>query len=81
MTKRHKKQTAREAKQEAAEAIESPLLTFREAMAYLNVTEAWLRRKRGERVIPCVKVGHLTHFRREDLDAYIESRYEPAVDR
>lgn len=61
-------------------AVESPLLTFREAMAYLNVTEAWLRRARSERRIPCVKVGHLTHFRREDLDAYIENNYEPAAD-
>lgn len=81
MGKRPRRQTAVEAKQEAAEAIESPVLTFQEACAYLNVTEAWLRRKRGERAIPCVKVGHLTHFYKADLDAYLESRYEPAVDR
>lgn len=67
-------------RKQAAEAIESPVLTFREAMAYLNVTEAWLRRKRGERAIPCVKVGHLTHFYKTDLDAYLESRYEPVAD-
>lgn len=56
--------------------IESPLLTFSEAVAYLNVTESWLRRARSERRIPAVKIGRYTHFRLVDLESFIEDNYD-----
>lgn len=55
-----------------------PLLTAREVAEYLNVTEAavynWVKEGRGPR---SHRVGRRMRFRREDVDAWLESRAAP----
>lgn len=65
-------------------AMESPLMPFREAAAYLGVPDATLRHwlwlaGRGEGRAPrSVKIGRHRKFMRADLDAFIEARAEEA---
>lgn len=49
----------------------SRLLTPREAAAYLNVTERWIRRAVADRRIDFIKVGKLLRFDLVDLDTFI----------
>jgi len=53
--------------------IESPLLSRREAAAYLGVKPQTLSvwAMTGRR-LPVVKIGRLSRYRKSDLDRYIE---------
>lgn len=54
------------------------LLTFKEACAYLNVTESWLRRRVYRNEIRYTKLGNLLRFDPAWLEAYIaENTVEP----
>jgi excisionase family DNA binding protein len=56
-----------------------PLMTAEEVAAQLRVSEGtvnqWVKLGR----IPVVKIGRLNRFRRDDIEAYIASRAEPAT--
>jgi len=55
------------------------LLTVPEAAEYLSVTERFIRRLVAERRIPRQYVGRHLRFRIEDLDAWLDEGYFPAV--
>lgn len=56
-----------------------PPLDIKQAAAFLNVAERWMRRAVGERRIAYYKVGGHVRFAVEDLRAYLlSSRVEPA---
>ena len=50
------------------------LMSIDEAAAYLGVKKSTLYRWKFERKIPCMKVGHLLKFRREQLDQWLSER-------
>lgn len=52
---------------------ESPLLDTGAAAAYLDVSEAFIRRAVLERRIRYCKLGKFVRFRPADLDAFIEA--------
>lgn len=53
-------------------------LTVREAAAYLNVTERYMRRLVAERRVAYHKLGRLLRFRPSDLDQLLQAgRIEP----
>jgi hypothetical protein len=45
------------------------------------VTERWLRRKAGERRIPCTRMGRAIGFTDEDIQAIIEQFRRPIPNR
>lgn len=49
------------------------LLTIKQAMEFLNVTQTWLRTRIFKKEIPYVKVGRLVRFRQVDLEEYVQS--------
>ena len=51
-----------------------PYLSFDEAVVYLKTTKRALADRVRAREIPYIKDGKFTKFKREDLDAYMESR-------
>ena len=51
-----------------------PYLSFEQAVVYLKTTERSLADRVRAREIPHIKDGKFTKFKREDLDAYMESR-------
>jgi|LauGreDrversion4_2_1035121.scaffolds.fasta_scaffold139522_3 excisionase family DNA binding protein len=53
---------------------QSPLLTPREAAAYIRVGERhlWTVTDRGD--LPCIRIGRLVRYHRHDLDTYIDCR-------
>lgn len=53
---------------------EQKYLSFEQAVEYLKTTERSLADRVRAREIPHIKDGKFTKFRREDLDAYMESR-------
>ncbi len=53
---------------------EQKYLSFEQAVEYLKTTERSLADRVRARGIPHIKDGKFTKFRREDLDAYMESR-------
>jgi excisionase family DNA binding protein len=50
----------------------SPLLSVKEAAAYLGMSKDWIY-ERLKTLVPHVKIGGTLKFRREDLDRYIAS--------
>jgi len=62
-----------------AAADEGPvtLYTPGEAAEMLRVRESWLRRKAGERAIPCTFIGKHLRFSRADLRAIIDTGNHP----
>ena len=52
-------------------AVTADLLTTEQVMDIL-ITDANLRRRAATCVLPAVRVGTLTYFRRSDLDAWRE---------
>lgn len=61
----------------AMEAMMHPeqrYLSFEQAVYYLKTTERSLADRVRAREIPHIKDGKFTKFKREDLDAYMESR-------
>jgi len=64
------------------DVTESPWLTSKEAMAYMNVTEDVFYKLTAARAIPCRKRdrGQGFLFRRDELDSFMEVLY-PRVDR
>ena len=53
---------------------EQRYLSFEQAVVYLKTTERSLADRVRSREIPHIKDGKFTKFKREDLDAYMESR-------
>ncbi len=53
---------------------EQKYLSFEQAVDYLKTTERSLADRVRSREIPHIKDGKFTKFKREDLDAYMESR-------
>lgn len=53
---------------------EQKYLSFEQAVEYLKTTERSLADRVRAREIPYIKDGKFTKFKREDLDAYMESR-------
>lgn len=53
---------------------EQKYLSFEQAVEYLKTTERSLADRVRAREIPHIKDGKFTKFKREDLDAYMESR-------
>lgn len=53
-------------------ATRSPWLTKAEAAEYLGKSIAWLTQAMRFNQIPYYKPGHSVHFKKDDLDAYIE---------
>lgn len=51
----------------------SPLLSVKEAAAYLGMSKDWIY-DRLKSLIPHVKIGGALKFRKEDLDRYIASQ-------
>jgi excisionase family DNA binding protein len=54
------------------------LLTPAQAAGLLQVRESWLRRRAGERRVPCLFVGKHLRFSRADLEAIVAARARPA---
>ena len=50
------------------------VLTLAEVAAYLKVTERTIYRLAGAKKIPAFKVGGVWRFRKEDIDAWINSQ-------
>ena len=59
---------------------EQRYLSFEQAVVYLKTTERSLADRVRAREIPHIKDGKFTKFRREDLDAYMESRRIVPID-
>lgn len=59
---------------------EQRYLSFEQAVVYLKTTERSLADRVRSREIPHIKDGKFTKFRREDLDAYMESRRIVPID-
>jgi excisionase family DNA binding protein len=59
---------------------EQRYLSFEQAVDYLKTTERSLADRVRAREIPHIKDGKFTKFRREDLDAYMESRRIVPID-
>ena len=54
-----------------------PLLTIEDAAEYLGLSTKTIRRRIAMREIPFVNLGpRVIRFRREDLEAYVESRIQ-----
>ena len=53
--------------------ISSPLLSVKEAAAYLGMSKDWVY-DRLKSLIPHVKIGGALRFRKGDIDRYIASR-------
>ena len=53
---------------------ENGLMGIEEAAEYLGVKKSTLYRWKFERKIPCLKVGHLLKFRRDQLDRWLSER-------
>jgi hypothetical protein len=53
--------------------MDSPLLTRKEAMSYLRKGRTWMTEHADE--IGVVRMEGRVHFKRSDLDAYIERHY------
>jgi excisionase family DNA binding protein len=51
----------------------SPLLSVKEAAAYLGMSKDWVY-ERLKTLIPHVKIGGTLKFRKDDLDRYIASQ-------
>lgn len=51
----------------------SPLLSVKEAAAYLGMSRDWIY-ERLKALVPHVKIGGALKFHREDLDRYIASQ-------
>ena len=67
----------------AMEAMVHPeqrYLSFEQAVVYLKTTERSLADRVRAREIPHIKDGKFTKFKREDLDAYMESRRIVPID-
>jgi excisionase family DNA binding protein len=67
-------------RQEAGAAVDDAvlLLTPGQAAALLQVKESWLRRRAGERRVPCSFVGKHLRFSRADLEAIVAAGARPA---
>lgn len=59
---------------------EQKYLSFEQAVEYLKTTERSLADRVRAREIPHIKDGKFTKFKREDLDAYMESRRIVPID-
>ena len=59
---------------------EQKYLSFEQAVEYLKTTERSLADRVRSREIPHIKDGKFTKFKREDLDAYMESRRIVPID-
>ena len=56
-------------------AVDSPLLSIEETADYLKVSISTLARMRRDKNGPKhVQIGYRVTYRKEDLDAYIESK-------
>ena len=53
---------------------EKGLMSVEEAADYLGVKRSTLYRWKYERKIPCIKVGHLLKFKKDQLDTWLEER-------
>jgi hypothetical protein len=64
---------------ETAKPAGRPLLyTPAQAAPMLAITEAWLRRKAGQRLIPCSRVGKRLLFSDADLQSIVAAAQQPA---
>ena len=54
-------------------------LTVKQAAQYMNCTLNYVQRACQYRRIPFSKIGHRYVFKREDLNAHVESRKRPAI--
>ena len=52
--------------------VRRPLLNVEEAADYLNVSVGFVRARRADRKIPCVKLGGSVRFDPDDLDSYVD---------
>lgn len=59
---------------------EQRYLSFEQAVVYLKTTERSLADRVRSREIPHIKDGKFTKFKREDLDAYMDSRRIVPID-
>lgn len=59
---------------------EQRYLSFEQAVDYLKTTERSLADRVRSREIPHIKDGKFTKFKREDLDAYMESHRIVPID-
>lgn len=55
---------------------DSTLMNMDEASAYLNIRKSTLYQFCMRRQIPCVKLGRLTRFRKQDLVLWVENRLQ-----
>lgn len=53
--------------------VSSPLLSVKEAAAYLGMSRDWVY-ENLKKLIPHVKIGGALRFRKEDIDRYIASQ-------
>lgn len=56
------------------------LLSFKQASAFLNVKESWLRMMVFRQEIPVVKLGRLIRFRKSDLIVFINNNIRGEID-
>jgi excisionase family DNA binding protein len=50
------------------------LLTISDVAAWLGVSKAWLydHTTRKRPLLPCIRLGEMTRFRRQDIEKFIE---------
>lgn len=53
-----------------------PLLDIHGAAEYLSVTVGFMRARRADRTIPCIKLGGSVRFDPNDLDRYVDLNRE-----
>jgi excisionase family DNA binding protein len=53
---------------------EARLLTIADVSAWLGVSKAWVydHTTRKRPLLPCIRLGEMTRFRREDIERFIE---------
>jgi excisionase family DNA binding protein len=58
---------------EAMAEVEPKYMTTKEAARYLRVSRNWLYLRASDRTVPCVRLGRLVRFLKEDLDRWAAS--------
>ena len=69
------------ARSAAAETGQGPrLLTIAEVSAWLGVSKAWVydHTTRKRPLLPCIRLGEMTRFKREDIERFIEEHTQPS---
>lgn len=70
-------QAIAEISRRVAASINTAVLSPKEAARYIGISEAFLNKiQRKKQVIPKVKLGSLTRYRKQDLDDYLASQLE-----